>query len=277
MSNRKEFLEQTIRKILKEELDTLVEGIDVDYNTRTVSFNSNHENNVDTSIAVNPTYNGINGINVISIFKRKRNDENTDGNPLIYALKGKNDWHFKNPESDISNLLKQFIRISEKIRPEYDTIITVPSQNVLNTNILHRLNKIIKCKYTISDYLYKTMSEDVFENYIDWSAIYKDFGDRKGDSIQKELGKSFYKMEEENHGYFSYRFIKDSNLRKYITKTMYSNDNEIIEYAPYVNGKDILILDDTISSGSSISEATKLIQETFIPNTITVITLFSKV
>jgi hypoxanthine-guanine phosphoribosyltransferase len=54
-------------------------------------------------------------------------------------------------------------------------------------------------------------------------------------------------------------------------------DNEkIIEYSSYINDKDILILDDTIGSGNSISEATRAINDTFDPKSITVITLFSK-
>jgi len=250
--------------------------VDIDMTNKIVSFNSNHENNVDTSALINPTYYKVNGIDVVSIFKRKNlNEISLDGNPLIYALKGIKDWRFSNPAVDIINLLKQFIRIAEKIKPKYDTIITIPSSNELNIKFLYRLNKIIKSDFQIIDYLYKMNSDDVYENYVDRHKMKDDY---KDDYIfaEKKINKFFYKMKTDNNEYFSFKFIQDVNLRKYITKTMYSDDEKTIEYAPHINDKNILILDDTISSGASISGACREIKETFVPKTITVITLFSK-
>ena len=173
MKERKEFIKEmldqyTLENRLKEH-QYLIEGIDIDELNHVVSFNPSHEENVDTSIILNPTYSEIDNIKIISIFKRKTSeDSNYDGNPLIYALKGIKDWKFNNPKTDIINLLKQFIRISEKIEDHYDAIITVPSQNELNTEFLYRLNKIIKSDVKIEDYFWKLTAEDVFENYIDW-------------------------------------------------------------------------------------------------------------
>ena len=143
MENNNEFIKKMIREFLLKEYANLIEGIDIDKQNKTVSFNNSHEKNINTSTLINPTYYNVNGIDVISIFKRKKSEEfSYDGNPLIYALKGINDWKFNNPQSDIINLLKQFIRIAEKIQPKYDTIITIPSTNELNTQFLYRLNKI---------------------------------------------------------------------------------------------------------------------------------------
>ena len=276
METNKEVLKRLIQETLLKEYCNLIEGVDIDEETKTVSFNSSHEDNVDTSLLINPTYNNINGVDVISIFKRKKaNDFSFDGNPLIYALKGLNSWRFKNPQSDIINLLKQFIRIAEKIKSKYDTIITIPSSNELNIQFLYRLNKIVKSNFQITDYLNKLNIEDVYENFIDWKQLKLDYGD-KYDSAKRLLNKFFSNMEKDNNNYFSYKFIKDVNLRKYITMTIYSDDEKTIEYAPHINGKNILILDDTIGTGKTISEACKEILETFTPNSITVITLFSK-
>ena len=152
METDKEILKRLIRETLIKEYSNLIEGIDIDDVEQTVSFNNSHEENVDTSILINPTYTNINGVDVISIFKRKRATEfSFDGNPLVYALKGLKGWKFKNAQSDITSLLKQFIRIAEKIQPNYDTIITIPSKNDLNTHFLYRLNKIIKSNFQIND------------------------------------------------------------------------------------------------------------------------------
>jgi len=265
METNKEFLRRLIRESIIKENFNLIEGVDVDEEAKTVSFNSSHEDNVDTSLLINPTYTNIDGVDVVSIFKRKKaSDFSFDGNPLIYALKGLNGWKFKNPQSDITNLLKQFIRIVEKIQPKYDTIITIPSTNELNIQFLHRLNKIIKSDIQITDYLNKMNIEDVYENFINWKQLKLDYGD-KYDNSKRLLNKFFSNMEKTNNNYFSYKFIKDVNLRKYITMTIYSDDEKAIEYAPYINGKNILILDDTIGTGKTISEACKEILEMFTP------------
>jgi hypothetical protein len=276
MESNKEALRRLIRESLMQEHLNLIEGIDIDEKTKIVSFNNSHENNVDTSTLINPTYNSINDIDVISIFKRKKtNDFSFDGNPLIYALKGINGWKFKNSQSDITNLLKQFIRISEKIQSNYNTIITIPSQNQLNTQFLYRLNKIIKSDFQIDDYLHKLTAEEVYEDFVNWNQLGIDFGN-KYDKIKNILNSYFKDMTDNSKGYFSYKFIKNVNLRKYITKTMYSDVEKTIEYAHYINEKNILILDDTIGSGQTISEGCKEILDMFTPKSITVITLFSK-
>jgi hypothetical protein len=270
-------IRKAIRKIISEYNRYLIEGIDIDNESKTVSFNSGHENNIDTSILLNPTYDEINGIPIISIFKRKDNLDKTDGNPLIYALKNKRGWKFQNPQQDILNLLKQFIRISEKIKPEYEAIITVPSGNPLNTHFLHRLNKIIKAKVKVTDYLSKLNADDVWEDYVDWGRLKRDFS-AEYEKTKAELLRYFKKMESENDNMFSFRYISNVKLRKYITKTMWvENPEEQIKYAPFINDKNILILDDTISSGASISEMCKEIISSFTPKSITVITLFSRV
>ena len=154
-------------QFLSEQLDNsfLLEGINIDTVNKIVSIDLSHEEGVDTSL-INPTYKKISGVNVISIFKRvRKNDPLTgtslDGNPLIYALKEINGWKIN--KDDIIKLLKQFIRISEKIKLEYDTIIKVPSTSVLNTEFLYRINKIIKCKDVISDMFNKMDATDVFD------------------------------------------------------------------------------------------------------------------
>ncbi len=267
--------ERFIASTLKENL-YIIEGIDIDKLNKTVSFNNEHENNVDTSILINPTYSKIDEYDVISIFKRKKSHQFAlDGNPLIYALKGIKNWKFKNNKQDITNLLKQFIRICEKIQPSYNTIITVPSSNELNTNFLYRLNKIIKAENTITDYFHKLTAEEVYEDYIDWKQLYIDYSNNK-ENVEKDINMWFEDMVEYNNGWFSFKYIKDIKLRKYITKTMYSKDDTYIEYKDIINDKDILILDDTIGSGTTVSETCKQIIEVFSPKSITIITLFSK-
>ena len=75
---------------------------------------------------------------------------------------------------------------------------------------------------------------------------------------------------------FSFKMI-EPKYRDHI-KNIYTDEfSDEIEQANLINGKNILILDDTISSGSTISIFVNKINKIYVPNKITVMTLFSKV
>ena len=255
-------------KLPYNEIYTMIgEGIDIDYRNNTVNINLVHEKGVDTSIENNPLYYKLDGIKIISIFKRKKilaNDK-SDGNPLLYALKGIYNW--KIDDFNIKLLLKQFVRIVEKINPQYDTLIKVPSQNELNNIFFEHLNKYIKCKNEIIDIpILKISTDDVLNTYVD-------FKEMDYDEEQKMI-RAFNLMSDT----FTFKHIP-SYLRKYIKKIFYSIEieQELDEnIVNSINDKDILILDDTVSSGAYISHFVNTIKEMYAPKSITVITLFSK-
>ena len=125
-------------EIVEKEMDkTFNEGIDFDPETKTVAYNSSHENYVDISIENNPTIDGeiVPGVQVWSIFKRKKGETREDGNPLAYALKGEG-WTFRS-EEDREAIEKQFDLIPSKFVSMYQKGITViiPSGNELNKHI----------------------------------------------------------------------------------------------------------------------------------------------
>ena len=47
------------------------------------------------------------------------------------------------------------------------------------------------------------------------------------------------------------------------------------EYAPLINDKRILLLDDTVMTGKSLSDSAIAIKDTYSPSNITALTLFS--
>lgn len=248
-----------IKKFKKFNIDFLIEGIDINKKNKTIQINLSHEKGLNTSISNNPTYYDIDGIKIISIFQRKK-EENFDGNPLLYALKGLNGWKIEN--FDIETLLKQFIRISEKIDHDYDTLIQVPSSNELNNIFMKRLNKILHAKNKLTDIgIYKKDIEEVFYDCVDWKNM--------NEVEEKEMENSFKKMGEN----FTFKFIP-TYLRKYI-KNYYNNDLDD-DISDLINNKNIAILDDTVSSGKTISLFTENIKEIYTPKSMTVITLFSK-
>ena len=71
---------------------------------------------------------------------------------------------------------------------------------------------------------------------------------------------------------FTYKDIP-TNIRQYIINSC-KIDNEL-KYQNEINNKRILILDDTIATGKSISDVSKLIYETYDCKSVDILTLFS--
>ena len=62
-----------------------------------------------------------------------------------------------------------------------------------------------------------------------------------------------------------------------IIKYIETNGDDDDDIRKYIDDKDILLLDDTISSGETVSQCINGILSNFIPKSITIITLLSKV
>jgi len=242
-------------------MDTfLVEGIDIDDKNKIVKFNSSHENNIDTSTIINPTYHTINGYEVISIFQRKKNDKRTDGGPLIYALKGQNGWTIDS--KSILSIIKNAIKVTHKLHRSYDTIIKIPSTSNLNRQMMDILVKHISHQTSIYKFFAKLSASEVFAKYTD----FKNFTD---DDFKK-ASNQFQKMIDENNNIFSFKFLS-KDYRRCVTKAFIKNEID----PNLINGKSILIIDDTITSGSSFTMAANELIQAFDPKKITLISLFS--
>ncbi len=269
---------------LNEYMDNhMFEGIDVDDENHIVSFNPNHQEYVDTNDHWNPKpiYNEINGYKVISIFKRKDTENNLDGNPLIYALKG-HKWKFKNPSYDIFALLRRFVAVTKELKETYDVIITTPSSNKLNTEVLYKVRRLIKHETSYEDFFMKNDAIYVYEELLDNNWIEKHYNEKDAKRIDTEIYRAICRIQKSkdnggNDGVFSYKFIRNKDVRNAIIQSMSINDmyKDEITYGKYLNGKKILVIDDTVTSGKTISDSAEAIIETYAPESITFLTLFS--
>jgi hypothetical protein len=241
----------------------IIEGIDVDFKNKKVKVNFNHENGIDTSISNNPSKIIVNDIEVYSIFKRKKLEyDKADGNPLLHALKNNFGWVIDKYDKEL--LYKQFKYIISKIPQDYDTIIKVPSSNQLNNELLNLVKKYVKHDNIIEDTFNKLKTSDVIEKGIDFNSM--------TEYEYKLIMRDLKKMGE----YFTFKNIK-TDLRKYINDIYDDTDTEVLKYANIINGKKILVLDDSISSGQTLSIFMKNINFMFTPNKISCLTLFSKI
>ena len=243
-----------IDKIIKESINSVLEGLDLDPVYGTVSMNPNHQNYVDTNDiwSPQPYYTTINGYKVISLFKNK-----WEHNPLIWALKNKK-WKFKNPKYDIMFLLRRLVAVTKELHENFDVIITTPSASNLNNELLSKIERLIPHSKSYKNFFEKYSAKEVY--------------DELPNSYKKELGIYFQKMQSANNGMFSYKYIP-AKLRNKIGRTIRTNKG--LNLADEINGKRILILDDTVTTGKTISDSAKALVSTFAPASITFFTIMT--
>ena len=272
-------LKKVLSLIERIEHKQLFEGIDFDNETLSVSYNPSHEENVDTSIENNPSKDDtiVPGVSVWSIFKRKKGLRG-DGNPLIYALKGENGWHFRS-EEDKNAIERQFDIIAEKfstIHPIGVTIIT-PSGSELNEHIAGIIMSKSKNAEVIKGVICKLTTEEVDRIVLEDmnSTFRKHYGEKFNAAYQTLCG-YLDEMDEKRNGAFSRHLVLDKEMRNVLDVTLKLSTDRFAEFANKINGQDILIVDDTISRGQTIKEACNIMMESYAPKSITVITLLSK-
>lgn len=266
-------------EIVEKEMDkTFNEGIDFDPETKTVAFNSSHENYVDISIDNNPTIDGeiVPGVQVWSIFKRKKGETREDGNPLAYALKGEG-WTFRS-EEDREAIEKQFDLIASKFVSMYQKGITVliPSGNELNKHIADVVLSKSENGELIEGVVCKLTTEEVNDIVLDFNSKFREYYKASFNSAYYRLDRYLDQMDKELKGTFSRHLIKDPEMRDVLDFTLKVSEDIYAEFANKINGQNILIIDDTIGSGQSIKEACRIMMESYAPKSITVLTLSSK-
>lgn len=254
------------------------EGIDFDPNTKTVSYNPSHEDNVDTSVENNSTIDGnlVPNIKVWSIFKRKKGLRG-DGNPLIYAFKGEEGWSF-NTDDDRIAIEKQFDIIASKFASMYPIGITIlmPSGNDLNNRIAEVIMSKSKDADIIEGVICKITTEEVENIVLDFNSKFREYYKDNFNEAYYKLGRYLDEMDKQRNGYFSRHLIKNNEMRDILDFTLKLSNDRFAEFANKINGQDILIIDDTISRGQSIKEACQIMSESYAPKSITVLTLLSK-
>lgn len=265
--------ESFINTDINEHDNYIIEGLNIDPNEKTVSLTDNHNKGLDLSLINNPVYSIYKGYNVISIFKRTKlydiNDIQRDGNPFIYALKNKNGWKFKITDKEIHKYIKRFLEICKKIKSSYDTIIITPSSSDINEKFMKAISNQVNCKDIINEYFVKLSKEEIIDDdLIDKEQIQNDHHNEYN-KVLAEINRSFRRMKGES---FEAKYVKKEYL-KYIKYISTNSNNNIRDK---IDNKNILLLDDTISSGETLSQCIEGIIANFNPKSITIITLLSQ-
>jgi hypothetical protein len=270
-----------VEDILRER-EIIDEGIDFDTESLTVSYNPSHENNVDTSVENNPTCDGeiLGGIHVWSIFKRKKNKmdfTDKDGNPLVFALKGERGWHFRS-EKDREEIERQFDFIAEKFASIYKVGVTIliPSSNPLNKHIADVVMSKSENSKLLEGVVSKMTIEEIDDIVLDPNSEFRKHYDKNFKQAYARFIRFINVMKEKHNGMFAKHFVKDPEMRRVLNNTLKLSNDAYANFANDINGHDLLIIDDTISQGASIRETINIINETYSPNSVTILTMFSK-
>lgn len=268
----------------------LVEGLIIDERHKKVRLTDEQNKGVDFSNDkyLNYRYRFDNKVfNVISIFKRtdlKGRFEELDGNPFIYALKNQdndpNEWRFDISDQEVYKYMRRFLEICKSIDKEYDTIIMVPSSHKINRKFMDVIFKQVKATNKVEDMFYKTLKQDAYKSR-DLKAIEKYCKKECDDDLRRSL-----KLEEKileiidscfnnMKGKYFKASEMDKQYIKFIKRIVTPNKKYTVEKASeLITDKRVLVLDDTLSTGATISTCVQNILR-YGPSKLQVITLLS--
>lgn len=266
--------DKSLEVALHESLDDYIaEGIEFDEKRRKVRLNDGGDGVV--FLENEHLVYKYRNLRVYSILKRtpleNERGKDVDGNPFTHALKGKYGWKFDISDSDIIKYVKKFFSACNSLDAEYDIVVMCPTHSGINERFMKIVSKRVHAKKTVKDYFCKTKTDYVLEFGIDYDKISEENTPRRRDVIYEEIYKTILDMGD----YFESGKMKKEYM-KYINSIV-SLTNKYTESEAYdmFNGKRVLVLDDVMSTGSTVSECVRAVQ-LHNPSCIDVITLLSK-
>lgn len=188
-------------------------------------------------------------------------------------------WKFNNPHQDIMNLLRRFVSVTKHLQMHFDTLLITPSNNTLNRVIFGYLIRLINFENSYSNFFLKLPVREVEEKYVDDNKLIQ-LSKENGippERVRRDMHNAFDRMYIENNGTFSYKYMKMLFHRDIIEQSLKLNfdKDEDMKYRNVINNKDVLVFDDTVASGKTLSDSANAIREQFDPKSITFLTLFS--
>ena len=290
----KEEIERICMEIIEERYkQNTNEGMDLDYDKREVAFNDKHEKGVVTDLSKLPyrysVYIGLPGFERVTAYSILRRTDLVvyqnggksipqDGNPLIYAFKNEKGWKFRS-KADKKSFVDVIKSSTNKLSQYYPIgfSIMIPSANNLNSWFASVIKNYCKNATICNTFLRKLSANEVLAMAKQPNSDIMKLPDKnEAKKFIDMLTKDVEKMNEKG-GIFRSHLLSDGDLRDYIANTMtYSGDDQISKLSCYINGKDIFLIDDTISKVRSIKEAIGIITTCFYPKSISILTLFSE-
>lgn len=221
-----------------------------------VRFKQNDKTYLDTNVRTKIDYFKRDGFSFASTLFRRRSNDKLDGNPLIHALKEHEEYTIKRKELiKFTNNAKKNLNLILSNHITFDLVIAIPSSSSIVTTLANRVSKITKTP----------LSKDIFRKKKNWE-INRDIKNllktRRVSNVEiiKELRmfeRRTSKKAMKNES-FALKHVKH-NTRQYFCTLSFDNTHN----ASSLNR--VVLIEDTISSGSTINCAKKLL-ERYNPN-----------
>lgn len=216
-------------------------------------------------------------ITTYSMFKRVNNLAGvSDGNPLLQALKEKPHWLLSNPEDfwkRFGELLSLFLKDHQNER-----IIMIPSNHSVNNKFKERIEQLAPNTMIFTGVLTKLTVDEIIYMIEDSNSYFRQYWIKQNANLNEIYEKTYHylnRMKEKNGGIFSYSMIPDMSIRKSIVNSLKVGDAGDIYHSEF-NGKDVLLLDDSISVGQTAESAINALKTCYQPHSISLITIFSE-
>lgn len=243
-------------------------GITVDHN-KVVTFTSRTEQLVNTSIDANPNQYKLNDLVVYGIFKRLYSRQGGDGNPLIYALKGQRGYSISLQECGKFNPNLSVILDRLLAEKNYEVILTMPSSHKVVERFATKINRKISTNcILITDIFTKKTFHEVYEDLqrLPLTAKHKKDIIALRRSIERDAQKDPNKI-------FSMKEV-DTKDRMFICPLKINPER--IEIIRKIRGKSVLLVDDLLASGTTLTSAYNLLIDLEISTKIEAICLLGK-
>lgn len=255
--------------------DFLYEGIEIDPVSKTISLNPKFKSHSEITMLLKPhlVYSAPSIGKVYSLFKRESLQEGTAENCFVQALKNENGWKFKN-KTDRDDLIRRIIRSRRKLSSDFDTLVMISSEDQLNNEIFKSVRKVAKYENYIKDAFFKVEASEVYYRYYDFDRLKNDINDDFSfGRIDHHIYRDLQDMMLANN-VFTYKKT-DSSTREYLEKYLRVLNESDLKSRHEINDKNVLVLDDTVSSGKILSDYAFALNATFCPSSITFLTVFS--
>ena len=237
-------------------------------------INDDHQDNVDTNDVNNPKpfVAKLNNYTIYSIFVRKsgiRGNEPSGGNPMIDAMKGKEGYYYGNSEVK-REVYRRIALVMQAIPEAFDTVIKTASTNFLNDDLFILAQENIRANAFYDGIFSKLTFGEVYERFKQTGWYKKAHMDKKSNDLKEYLDGIFIKN---FNKIFKYRKLGSDEGRLIMPLPINVNPDKVRDED--INGKSILILDDTATTGKTLSDSANALMETYAPDKITFLTIFS--
>jgi hypothetical protein len=207
-----------------------------------VALDQTHEKRVNTSLQANPTSKKMGGVTVHHVFRRNRTgDLDRDGNPLIYALKAMGGYSIMPMyRTQILTRAREILTKCTDLQGT-DYVMPMPSSYGLSEEFAQMVCQVTGTPYLACGFLRKKTVAEMVTQY--------------GGTVPAELvGQRAKDYKSQIHAWKQMKPGQMVSMKEISTKIRrYFDPFEIGTGAPDINGKNVLIADDIMSSGASLS------------------------